>query len=268
MVRTEAARVLTAVYANQKLELRCQTKLYENMMYVAIDDLHWEVQLAALYFWKEAIQQHFTNRGMLDGKFPSVTFSKEKRKIIVLNNGEIQRQLTAIMNNLADIGCLTVLSECMNVLHNTKVMELAYAIVKELIKKLDENKFEKMIENVESQAVETPSTITYQDIYKPMDVTYETSEQHRDLVIDDILKENQGDLIMSLYDNYDKIKTENMDIDLGYYPRKSLVGPNQFLESFRNNDYSSVIEGKKKFNSDCVNSFDGLLDELLSLGVN
>ncbi|CAB3251937.1 unnamed protein product [Arctia plantaginis] len=269
MVRTEAAKVLTAVYANQKFEPRCQSKLYENMMYVAIDDLHWEVQLAALYFWKQAIQQHFTNRGMLDGKFPSVTFSKEKRKIIVLNDREIQRQLTGIMNNLADIGCLTVLSECMNVLHNTMVMEQAYCIAKELIEKLDENKFEKMIESVASQPDETPSTCTDKVIYKSMDVTYETSEQERDTVIDDILKENQGDLIMKLYDNYDEIKSEKMDIDAGYCPRKSLIGPNQFLESFRSIDYSSMIEGKKKFNSDCVNSFDGLLDEMLSLvGIN
>lgn len=98
MVRKEAAQVLNGAYVNQELSPRFQNTLYEVMLSAAIDDLHWEVQIAALNFWKCAIQNQLTYRGMIDRKFPPVTFSKEKRKIVILNKSEIQRQLTAIMN--------------------------------------------------------------------------------------------------------------------------------------------------------------------------
>uniref|UniRef100_A0A2A4J5M7 Uncharacterized protein n=1 Tax=Heliothis virescens TaxID=7102 RepID=A0A2A4J5M7_HELVI len=263
MVRKEAAKVLTKVYVNQKILPTFQTTLYEVMMAAALDDLHWEVQLAALRFWKHAICSQLTYRGMIDGKFPSVTFSKAKRKIITLNDEEILRQLTSIMNDLSSIGCLTVLHECMNEINNIEIIEQAYSMATELIEILDKYKFKK----ISNLSITYPQELKHESNEQEMamDLTVADNTDIRDKVIDSILNTDQSELIINLHDNYIQTKSDEMDEDYKLYtlPREK-IHPNKFLEVFKGTDYRSLIKDKRKWNSE-VYSLDVLLDEILDI---
>ncbi|XP_021184295.3 uncharacterized protein LOC110372089 [Helicoverpa armigera] len=263
MVRKEAAKVLTKVYVNQKNSPTFQTTLYEVMMAAALDDLHWEVQLAALRFWRHAICSQLTYRGMIDGKFPSVTFSKAKRKIITLNDEEILRQLTSIMNDLSSIGCLTVLYECMNEINNIEIIEQAFSMATELIQILDKYKFR----NVTDLAITYPQESKHESNEQEMamDLTVADNTAIRDKVIDSILNTDQSELIIDLHDRYIQTKSDEMDEDYKLFiSTREKIHPNKFLEAFKGTDYRSLIKDKRKWNSE-VYSLDVLLDEILDI---
>jgi hypothetical protein len=79
------------------------------MTVAAILDLHWEVKINALKFWSHFIKSHLTDQGMLDGHFPTVTFSKEHKKIMSLDENEIKQRLTKALDELARQRCLGVM---------------------------------------------------------------------------------------------------------------------------------------------------------------
>lgn len=78
------------------------------MSVAAVFDLHWEVKTNALTFWDHFVKSHLTDQGMLDDSFPNVTFSKEHRKIMALNETEIKRRLNKALDELARQSCLGV----------------------------------------------------------------------------------------------------------------------------------------------------------------
>ncbi|CAH0579482.1 unnamed protein product [Chrysodeixis includens] len=268
MVRKEAAYVLVGIYLNKKVSQNFQQSLYDVMMTAALDDLHSEVQMAALFFWGKVIKNQLALRGMLDGKFPPVTFSREKRKIITLNDQEIARQLTFIMNDLSSSGCFTVLLECMNEINDIEIIQSAHCYAKKLMKILDTYKFQKVVDN---KRIPTPppepNITTEKDQEIAMDLSYETTcDQFRNKIIDEIVSEYQSELIMSMHDRYQEIKSEPMDEDYkSIGPRRPLVHPNKFIETFRSTDYETIIKNKKQWNADVHSSFDVLLDDLLDI---
>ncbi|GBP68257.1 hypothetical protein EVAR_48623_1 [Eumeta japonica] len=267
LVRKEAANVLTEIYVNQKVFLGFKNNLHGIMGAAALDDLHWEVQLSALQFLKKSIQSMLADCGMIDGKFPSVTFSKEKRKIVALTKEEIQKQLMKILNELARFGCLSVLNKCMNEDFNISVMEQAYNITKELVEILVRYD----VATVQSENYKYPINIAFNgmDIDLAMDLTFSprnNAPNDRDKVIDSILSINHSELIENMYDNHVEIKTENMDEDMlvsCIVTSQVYLDPNEFLNNFRNIDYLNMITEKRLWNSD-QKSLNSLLDEILS----
>ncbi|CAH2037077.1 unnamed protein product, partial [Iphiclides podalirius] len=65
-VRREAVNVLTEIYINQNVTIDYRNNMFRVMAGVVLKDLHWEVQIAALNFWKQAIVQQSLYRGMID----------------------------------------------------------------------------------------------------------------------------------------------------------------------------------------------------------
>lgn len=266
MVRKEAVFVFNGIFVHHKMS-QCFLKiLYEAMISAALDDLCSEVQKAALYFWHHVIYNELALRGMRDGKFPSVTFSKEKKKILTLDEQEIERQLTAIMNDLSSSGCLTVLLESMNEASEIKIMKHAHCMSKYLIEILDGYKFQKVIDKTTTPPPEDiTATENVQDM--AMDLGYETStEEFRNKVIDEILSVYQSELIMKLQDSHQEKKSNGMEQNYkSCAPKRKLVNPNKFLETFRSTDYEAIINNKMQWNADVCSSLDGLLDEILGI---
>jgi hypothetical protein len=93
------------MYNYRKAELG---NVFMVMAYAAMSDLHWEVKVNALEFWEKVIQKQMSDQGMIDGIFPSVTFSKENRKIVLLTENEIKLRLNKVLGELARIRCLQV----------------------------------------------------------------------------------------------------------------------------------------------------------------
>lgn len=79
------------------------------MTVAAVLDLDWEVKRNALEFWRHFIKSHLTDQGMLDGHFPNMTFSKEHRKIVSLDETEIKQRLSKALDELSRQRCLGVI---------------------------------------------------------------------------------------------------------------------------------------------------------------
>lgn len=236
--------------------------MYDIMYSAALDDLHWEVQIAALWFWKQVIKNHLTDRGMMDGKFPKVTFSKEKRKIIVLNEKEVKIQLTSIMNDLSTNGCLTVLSECMNEEFNIEVMQLAHCMSRKLIEILTHHNFDRVPENGNYYPMEHSDVHSEPEMEVALDLSFvPDTTAKRESVIEEIVNTKTSDLIMNLNtNNSDKIEQD--------IPKrasiKERIHPNKFLVDFKNTDYVTIINNIKNWKLEPSN-LGALLDEIIGI---
>ncbi|XP_063837828.1 uncharacterized protein LOC135086934 isoform X2 [Ostrinia nubilalis] len=270
MVRMEAINVLTELYVHQRLPKSFIKCLYSKMTISAIDDLHWEVQLSALNFWKQVIQSLLSDRGMIDGKFPAMTFSKEKRKIITLNNAEITRQLTCIMDSLSSIGCLDVLVECLNEEYNTTVMEQAYAISKDIMSILDYYKYEiPSITDFSSSAMSDQLQNFELNIASdPMGfdsdmMSFDNSDiVDRNVIIDKITSTSDAELIGEMFDNYISIKNDDCIEDSPTQSKRKTITPYDFISNFKQTDYLSKLKNKENWN---LSNLDTLLDEIFNL---
>lgn len=263
-MRKEAVAVLTELYVNQKVTHSLREMMYKVMSTVAVHDLHWEVQLEALRFWRHAINFQFSNRGMIDGKFPSVTFSKEKRKIIMLNNREIERILMSIMNELSAIGCLTALHKCLNEEWHTDVMELAYSMINDLVQILDSYRIV-FVPGMPRRADldrSDESFIGANDIEMDLCSPLRTTD-NRNEVIEKIVSTNDAELVSELHNKSNEVTA--MECDNSLTKPVDCFDPYKFIESFKAADYLAIIDSKKKWHSGPRN-LDSLLDDILTLG--
>lgn len=133
IVRTEAAALVGKIYKHQSFPEDMKEQIYELMAYAATLDLHWEVKIKSLEFWDGVIKEQLKNQGMIDGGFPSVTFSKENRKIVSLTDAEVQRRLNKVLMQLGDCGCLGVLISAMQDDCDLEVVKQAVDITKNLV---------------------------------------------------------------------------------------------------------------------------------------
>lgn len=79
-----------------------------------------------------------SDEGMIDGTFPTVTFSKEKRKIVQLNEKEIGLRFSKVFNELSHRGFLGVILKCLSEDCDVAVIRVAKYIVKKMVEKLNE----------------------------------------------------------------------------------------------------------------------------------
>lgn len=98
VVRREGVALLTAIYEKKKLVPPRDSldRVFSVMTYCAVNDLYWEVKTNALKFWMEVMCRQFQHQGVIDNTFPSVTFSKEHKKIVQLTQKEILLRLTKV----------------------------------------------------------------------------------------------------------------------------------------------------------------------------
>lgn len=130
--------------------------LYSTLSYCVISDLHWEVKLEALRFWELEFKKQFTNQGMIDGTFPTVTFSKEYKKIVTLTEKEINLRILKVFKELSQRGCLGVMLKCLQEECDLEVIKTAVCMVHCLLEKLKKYNFESLVESLDK----APSTST------------------------------------------------------------------------------------------------------------
>lgn len=138
IVRKEALSTLTKLNSLRRITNRHRDKFYSMLVYGVVNDLHWEVKVEALKAWASEIRNMLSDEGMIDGIFPPVTFSKEKRKIVQLNEKEINLRFSKILNELSQRGCLGAILKCLNDDCDVAVIREAKSLVKKLVDKLDE----------------------------------------------------------------------------------------------------------------------------------
>jgi hypothetical protein len=107
------------------------------MAAAASTDFHWEVKINALDFWYAVIRKCLKCQGMIDDRFPGVTFSKTTRRIINLDNKEIKSRLLIVLDQMSENRCLAVLMTALND-PDLPVVKKAVEILEFLIKHLEE----------------------------------------------------------------------------------------------------------------------------------
>lgn len=137
IVRKEAVQLLSAIHENKKFAAADLNNIYCTMAHIAVNDLFWEVKVKALEFWHAVIKGQLAHQGVIDGNFPSVTFSKEKKKIVTLTEKEITSRLTRMLDDLSASGCLSVLLACMRDEDDLMVAKASVRVIKFLTEFLD-----------------------------------------------------------------------------------------------------------------------------------
>lgn len=140
VVRREAVACICAVYRHQQIPAQCLDMIFSIVAHCAVNDHYWEVKVNALQFWRVVICRQFVHQGMIDGAFPTVTFSKEHKKIITLTDKEIQLRLRKVLNELALRGCLGIIIACLQD-SDLEVVRKAVCVMKKFMGYLNKYNF-------------------------------------------------------------------------------------------------------------------------------
>ncbi|XP_028162618.1 uncharacterized protein LOC114354432 [Ostrinia furnacalis] len=265
IVRKEACNVLCEIYQHIKLAPNFRQALYEHMASAAISDFHWEVQLSALKFWKFVIQSYLTDQGMLDGTFPPVTFSRESRKIVTLNEAEIRKRLLKLLDELAANGCLTVLLKLLHEDTEVEVMDAALCIAEELNEILVKYKVPDIVVIAEGEpkSMEDLVCVIEPDEVQEEQMDHDTATTS-DNVIDGIIKCDDMNLLANIYQKH-------MSLDKPDAPKVTpklkitiSATPYLFVNYMRVNDFKNTIKQKREW-KDGIRSVSSLLDDVLGL---
>ncbi|XP_026498986.2 uncharacterized protein LOC113402857 [Vanessa tameamea] len=269
IVRKEACSVLCEIYQNVKLNYNFKVTLYDHMVSAALSDFHWEVQLTALKFWKIVIQSLLNDQGMLDGTFPPVTFSRETRKIVTLNQTEIQKRLMRILEELAAIGCLTVLLKLLHDETEVEIMDTAFTIATELLDILDRYKVPKSLtpsENEPKNVNDLLNKIKLDNIHVENCVVEESDNSKKaENVIESILKADDINLLANIYERHMSLQPNEPNItSVSRTKFLRFASPFLFVSFIRSKDFKKIIEQKHNWKHG-IKSLSSLLDDVLGI---
>lgn len=244
--------------------------LYEHMASSALADFHWEVQISALNFWKRVYHSLLNGQGMLDGNFPPVTFSRETRKIVTLNEAEIQKRLIKILEELSAIGCLTVFVTLLHDETEVCIMDATLNIAQELYdilkrynvpelvtpKNGEITSVKELLGHIEEEKVEADDNVDMMDL------------QNSENVIEDILNADDVNLLASIYERHLTLQsTKAPEASVPVKPKIKLLrfaSPYLFCNYIKNTDFKQIIEDKRKWN-DGIRSLSSLIDDVLGI---
>lgn len=290
IVRREGCLLMTTMYKHHKIPTNDLDLLFSTMAYSACNDLHWEVKTSAIKFWRSVIRTQFEHQGWIDGSFPTVTFSKDQKKIITLNEREILLRIRKILDELQLRGCLGVLLECLNDDCDFEVVKESVTVIKKVIENLgmynyvnQKEKLEKhvvgpekmpMIDSNYSEvkrtslsSIESPQVRNNADIFGT--ASNEEMEKSSDQIIEAIVNSKDVNLLASAYENQMKVdensetaSEDEVTIDKDYY-KKFHVSIDVFLSKIYSSNLDELISQKNEWMSQ-TESFNSLLDDILA----
>lgn len=269
IVRKEAVGVLIKIHGHRKIPNNYTNTLYSSFCYCVVADLHWEVKVAALHFWEHEIQKQFTNQGMIDGTFPTVTFSKENKKIVTLNEKEIMLRIRKVFYELSQLGCLGVILKCLNDECDFEVTKAAACLVKRLFETLNKYDCDSIVKGMESNHLNDTNpasmeTDTHENSISQSD-SVATDLLLSDDIIEGILSSQDINLLISAYEKQlqvSDVEEPNATIDKDYYKDYAKVGAKEFIETIKSMNLDALVENHNKWFL-CAESFSSLLDDLL-----
>lgn len=133
ILRSEIVDLITNIYEHHMVPDRTVVKFYDIMSYAVLEDEFWSVKTNALSFWKKVIDNHLSEEGMIDGEFPSVTFSKKLKKIITFDDCSIKKCLDRVLSKLTEIGCITAFLYAINSNAENMIEQTALQIIQPFI---------------------------------------------------------------------------------------------------------------------------------------
>ncbi|XP_048507941.1 uncharacterized protein LOC105691973 [Athalia rosae] len=265
IVRREAVNLVKELYVHRKWPKSTEDEMAKAMSVAAVLDLHWEVKVNALQFWFQFITARFSDQGMLDGHFPTVTFSKEHRKIVALDESEIQKRILKVLDELANQNCLGILLAALEDDSDFQVCKASAEILRKLKEifvkyKLDDSSCDDQIINEMIPSAEDRSVVSNHN---------ETLASQNDNpmiadIIDSIADADDMNLLASVYKNTmnvsENAKTPTGADKLVYI---STVQKSQFLRSVFSCDIDAYMEEKNRWLKTYTNSLGSVVDDIL-----
>ncbi|KAM3959213.1 uncharacterized protein ACR2FA_006752 [Aphomia sociella] len=268
VVRKEACNVLCEIYQHSKVSSIFKQTLYEFMVSAALSDFHWEVQISALKFWKMVIQTLLSEQGMLDGTFPPVTFSRETRKIVTLNEAEIRKRLFRVLDELSSIGCLTVLVKLLNDDSEIEIMELSLSNSIALLEILNKHKLPEFLKPRDGDPFNVDELICHIQVHDDEDISEDITEPDTTMrsenVIDSIIQSDDINLLASIYERHMSLQSKPATPGVPKIKLLKSASPHLFVTFLNSKDFKAVLEQKKKWN-DGIRSLSSLLDDMLGM---
>ncbi|XP_026751634.1 uncharacterized protein LOC113512060 [Galleria mellonella] len=268
VVRKEACNVLCEIYQHIKISSNFKQTLYEFMVSAALSDFHWEVQISALKFWKMVIQTLLSEQGMLDGTFPPVTFSRETRKIVTLNEAEIQKRLFRVLDELSYIGCLTVLVKLLNEDSEIEIMELSLTNSVELLEILNKHKVPDLLKPSDGDPFNVDELMCHIQVPEDEDITEDMADpettMRADNVIDTIIQVDDISLLANIYERYMNLQSKPAMPGRPKIKLLKSASPHLFVTFLNSKDFKGILEQKKKW-KDGIRSLSSLLDDILGI---
>ncbi|XP_012539663.1 uncharacterized protein LOC105838551 isoform X2 [Monomorium pharaonis] len=271
IVRREAVNLIKELYVHQKWSKEIIDLMLRAMCVAAVFDLHWEVKTNALSFWDHFVKSHLTDQGMLDDSFPNVTFSKEHRKIVALNENEIKRRLNKALDELARQSCLGVLLVTLKDDSDFEVCKVSAMIIGKLKTCLLKYKLDEPPSPVENNA--TMDTVYIKEV-SPISSSICENEKTRSAfhVIEEIVDVNDAHLLATIYKNSMNMDTEMIteEEEEEKEEKKTLryissVTRQDFLHAIFNCDITAYIEEKNRWLKTYTSSFESILDDILTM---
>ncbi|EFN61120.1 HEAT repeat-containing protein C7orf27 [Camponotus floridanus] len=264
IVRREAVNLIKELYVHQKWSKEVIDSMLRAMSMAAVFDLHWEVKINALMFWDHFVKSHLTDQGMLDDSFPNVTFSKEHRKIMALNETEIKRRLNKALDELARQSCLGVLLVTLKDDSDFEVCKASATIIDKLKSCLLKYKLDEPSSPVKNSA--TIDTVYIKETSPVPSPPSDKEMRNSSHVIEEIVDENDTNLLAAIYKS-----SMNMDGEMTKEEEKKMldyissVTRQDFLRAIFNCDINAYIEEKNRWLKTYTSSFESILDDILTM---
>ncbi|CAK9816800.1 BRCA1-associated ATM activator 1 [Anthophora quadrimaculata] len=268
IVRKETVILIKELYVHRKWPRNVIDSMSRGMATAAIFDLHWEVKISALEYWKQFIKSHLSDQGVLDDHFPKVTFSKEHRKIVSLNETEIKRRLNKALDELAKQNCLGVLLVTLEDDSDFEVCKTSAAIINKLKTFLLKYKLNEPLPQLPLPKDSATIDTSYVKYELPDSIASSKSDQafsNSSNVIEEIVDANDANLLASIYKSSMKMDSEMKKSEEKTLQSISCVTRQVFLQTIFNSDIDAYIEEKSRWLTTYTTSFESVLDDILTM---
>ncbi|XP_017884705.1 uncharacterized protein LOC108627770 [Ceratina calcarata] len=272
IVRKEAVILIKELYVHRKWPKNVIETISRTMATAAVLDLDWEVKQNALEYWKHFIESHLADQGVLDDHFPKVTFSKEHRKIVSLNETEIKRRLNKALDELAKQNCLGVLLVTLKDDSDFAVCKMSARLINKLKTFLLKYKLNEPLP-VSPLPKDSATFDTSYVKYEPTlsnnvescSYTNEKTTNDSSNVIEEIVDANDANLLASIYKNSMTMDSEPEKSEQKTFRYISCVTRESFLQTIFNSDIYAYIEEKNRWLTSYTTSFESVVEDILTM---
>lgn len=255
IVRTQASALMRYIFEYQSFPSEQMDDIYEAMCAAVTKDLHWEVKTNALDFWAKVILNHLQDQGFIDGKFPTVTFSKENRKIVTLTDKEVKTRLQKVLHKLSLNGCLGAFVSAFNDDCDLEVVKKSLAKTKKVATIL--NMYNLKSDNFDEVAP-TMAPISQQGRHNLSEATSTSSTfDFTDEILNAIVESDDLSLLQDVFNS--KINTPSSNIDAS--TSKVIVTPKEYVD-FVQQDLDQILQQKIIWRNN-MNNIDSLVNDML-----
>lgn len=211
---------------------------------------------------------------VLSDQFPSVTFSKENKKIVTLNQKEITLRLTKVLTKLSTFGCLGVLLASINDPDDLMVVKQGVGVLESLSKFLDKYNYWEETREIQQFTLK-PSIEPSKSVEVTTDTNMDTSPiQEKSL--DDANPPNSDDVIQSIVTSQDinllaKTYENQMNVETTLAPTTTEnvehfkvfreITPGIFLKTIKTTNFSELVQTRTEWLAQ-TESFSSLLNDM------